>query len=194
MLDKKKSVNGRAKGHGFENTIAKLFSEKFAPLNFKRTQASGAIVGGLNSRFTVHYSDEMLNAFVGDIFAANEADVERSEGWKFKRTVECKFYKDADTFTALFKNPQLGSWFEQAAEDAAKLANKQPVVIFKFNRTPVFYAVNIDDDRPKIISSSLSLKYNITYNGVAKTREVFIGLLDDALQDLDWWKIKMTTV
>lgn len=185
---KRKGVNGKAKGNGFESTIAKLFSETFAPLVFKRTQSSGAIVGGFNSRFVTDYSSEMLTAFIGDIFPANEADVRRTEGWRFIRTLECKFYKEADTFSALFKNPQIGPWFEQAAEDAAKLPGSLPTLIFKFNRTPIFYAVDVADTRPGIISSSMILKYNITYNGVPKTREIFIGLLDDALQDLTWWK------
>ena len=39
---------GKAKGSGFENTVAKLLTKHLAPLNFIRTQGSGARVGGKN--------------------------------------------------------------------------------------------------------------------------------------------------
>ncbi len=185
---KKKPVNGKSKGNSFESTIAKLLSEKFNPLNFKRTQSSGAIVGGQNSKFVNNYSSSMLGAFIGDIFPCNESDVLRDLGWKFKRTIECKFYKEADSFSALFKNPQLAGWFEQAAEDASKLEGKRPLLIFKFNHTPVFYAIDDSDERPNNISSSMELVYNAAYNGGTASRKIYIGLLNDALTNLEWWK------
>lgn len=185
---KKKPVNGKAKGSGFELTIAKLFSDTFAPLNFKRTQSSGAIVGGQNDRFVTHYSADMLSAFVGDIFPCNEADVLKEHGWQFKRTIECKFYKDADSFTALFKNPQVGGWFEQAAEDAAKL-KRNPLLIFKFNHTPVFFAIDSTDELPKGLTSLMELAYNVKYNDKPAARTIKIGLLTEALVDLEWWKL-----
>lgn len=186
---KKRPVNGKSKGNGFELTIAKLLSSTLSPLVFKRTQQSGAIVGGFNVVNTSSYSSEMLLAFVGDIFPSNEADVLRDHGWRAARTVECKFYKEADSFSSLFKNPQLVSWFEQAAADAAKLENRAPLLIFKFNHTPVFYALDKDDIRPNNISSSMELRYNAKYNGKQVSRTIFIGLLDDALTDIEWWKL-----
>lgn len=186
---KKKPINGKQKGNGFEGDIAKLFTAKFAPLNFKRTQSSGAIVGGYNAWSTKHYSPEMLGAFVGDIFPCNESDVLKEYGWTFKRTVECKFYRDADSFTALFKNPQIAEWFEQAAEDAKKLPGKLPLLIFKFNRTPIFFAIDSTDSFPALMSGSLELSYNTILNKQLISRKILIGLLDDALKDLNWWKL-----
>lgn len=185
---KKKAVNGKAKGGGFESTIAKLLSEKFAPLIFRRSQSSGAILGGQNMSGLYKFSEEAKTLFIGDIVPSNESDVLRDLGWKFKRTIECKFYKEADSFSALFKNPQLAGWFEQAAEDASKLEGKRPLLIFKFNHTPVFYAIDDSDERPNNISSSIELVYNASYNGGIASRKIYIGLLNDALTNLEWWK------
>ena len=183
---KKKPVNGRAKGASFELTMAKLLSTTFAPLNFKRTQSSGAIVGGKNSWQTQLYSQHMLSAFVGDIFPVNEEDVAKAEGWKFRFTVECKFYKEADNFSALFKNPQLISWWEQACFDAAKLPDRAPVLIFKFNNTPVF--VGVDPARtpfPPGQRQTVTLKY--WQDGALRTLEM--APLLELLTHPEWWKM-----
>jgi hypothetical protein len=166
-------------------TIAKLFSATFAPLNFKRTQSSGAIVGGKNAWQSNLYSQHMLSAFVGDIFPINEEDVVKAEGWKFRFTIECKFYKEADNFTALFKNPQLISWWNQATADAAKLQDASPILIFKFNNTPVFAGVDpARNPFPPGERQTVTLQY--WADGVRRTIEM--APLEELLKHPGWWK------
>lgn len=187
----KKRVNGKSKGNGFELTIAKELSTAFAPLCFKRTQQSGAIVGGRNAYQVKSYSNEMIGAFIGDIFAANEADVQRSEGWKFRFTIECKFYKEQDSFTSLFKKPQVIAWFEQAKVDASKINDKLPLLVFKFNHTPIFVAFETTCEPPPNVSTILSMWYNLfdTDGKIIGKRKIHIALLSELLEDLSWWKI-----
>src|ERR1043165_849151 len=86
---RKKAVNGKAKGSGFENSIAKLLSEKFKPLEFRRSQSSGAILGGKNHVFLHKFSEDAKALFIGDVVPTNEADVQRAEDWRFRFTIEC---------------------------------------------------------------------------------------------------------
>jgi len=187
---KKPPVNGKAKGSGFESTIAKKFSEAFAPLNFKRVPQSGAYAGGQNVQFNHLYSNATLGAFVGDIFPANEADVEQAEAWRFRFTIECKFYKEADNFSALFKNPQLIGWWEQATADAAKLKDKHPMLVFKFNHTPIYAGVDpLHTPLPNNIQQTLTLRYYA--NDTQRTLELCV--LDDLLKESSWWKMPLSS-
>jgi hypothetical protein len=181
---RKKAVNGKAKGSGFEATIAKLFTEKFAPIQFRRSQSSGAILGGQNQMYLHRFSNEAKTLFVGDLVPTNEADVARAEGWKFRFTVECKFYKEADGFTTLFKNPQVKGWFEQALTDAEKLPEKEALLIFKFNHTPIYAAVLPSITLPDNITSSMRLYYN----QAGKVQEFVIVQLNELLEHPAWWK------
>jgi hypothetical protein len=180
---KKKPVNGKRKGSGFELTIGKKLSEVLAPLNFKRTQQSGAITGGKNARNNHLFSNAALSIFVGDIFPTNEADVEAELGWKFKFSLECKFYKTADNLDHLFANTKIKGWFEQACTDAAKIG-KEPLLIFKFNHTEIFCAVNSAtiDRLPATLSRSLQLSF-------PDGRAITVFLLKEAIEDLAWWKV-----
>lgn len=189
---RKKAVNGKAKGSGFENTIAKLLSETFKPLEFRRSQSSGAILGGKNHVLLHKFSEDAKALFVGDVVPTNEADVFKVEGWKFRFTIECKFYKDADTFSSLFKSPQVTGWFEQAYTDASKVADKTPLLIFKFNHTPVFGAVEkIDEDYqqcdtlPYSTRNVIELKYPIADD---LCRTICIFPLADVLSTPEWFK------
>jgi hypothetical protein len=181
---KKRRTNGKAKGSGFESTIAKLFTEKFAPLQFRRSQSSGAILGGQNQIFLHRFSDAAKTLFIGDIVPTNEADIDRAEGWQFKFTIECKFYKEADGFASLFKNPQVKGWFEQAMTDADKLPEKEGILIFKFNHTAVFAAVKPSIKLPDNITASMLLYYK----RAGKTQEFIIVHLNELLEHPDWWK------
>jgi hypothetical protein len=174
---KKKKTNGKAKGNGFELTIAKLFSSTFAPLEFRRSQSSGAILGGQNHVFLHKFSNAAKALFVGDIVPTNEADVLKAEAWQFRFTIECKFYASQDSFSALFKNPQILSWWEQAKTDAAKIDNKKPLLICKFNYTDVY--VGFECDPPSNV------------NRIIQIDNVKFCLLNEALKDLSWWKQNM---
>ena len=79
---KKKRVNSKAKGSGFEGHIGKVLAEHLPPLKFRRSQSSGAILGGENARFLEQFSNDAKCLFVGDVVPTNEADVFRDEGWK----------------------------------------------------------------------------------------------------------------
>jgi hypothetical protein len=189
---RKKAVNGKAKGSGFENTIAKLLSEKFAPLEFRRSQSSGAILGGKNENLLHKFSDHAKALFIGDVVPTNEADVSRIEGWGFRFTIECKFYKDVDTLNQLFKNPQVSSWYEQARTDAAKIPDKLPLLIFKFNHTMTFCATDADlTYPPQTCTTVLRMWYNV--KGTNERRSIYIMLLDEVLKDLSWLKTQVAT-
>ena len=189
--ERKKAVNGKAKGSGFESTIAKLFSDTFQPLQFRRSQSSGAILGGKNAWMINRFSNDARTLFVGDIVPTNEVDVQRAEGWRFRFTIECKFYKEQDSFTSLFKNPQIKGWFEQAFADAQKIDDKLALLVFKFNHTPVFVAFETSIEPPATVSSLVGLCYNLldADGNVVGKRRLHIALLTELLEDQSWWKI-----
>jgi hypothetical protein len=189
--ERKKAVNGKAKGSGFENTIAKLLSDTFKPMQFRRSQSSGAILGGKNAWLMNRFSDDAKTLFIGDVVPTNEADVQRAENWRFRFTLECKFYKEQDSFTSLFKNPQVRSWFEQAHADALKIPDKLALLIFKFNHTPIFAACETSVPLPSTVSSVVSLCYNVINadDNVTEKRHINITLLNELLEDHSWWKV-----
>ena len=171
-----KKINSKSKGSGFESTIAKLFTETFAPIQFRRSQSSGAILGGQNQVHLHRFSNDAKTLFIGDIVPTNEADVMRAEdGFKFKFCIECKFYKEADTFAALFKNPQILTWFNQVRIDSLKIDEKHPLLVFKFNHSPIYIGFNIEAPS--------------TVTRIIQINDVKFCLMEDALKDLSWWKI-----
>jgi len=183
---KKKRVNSKAKGSGFESSISKILADKLAPMKFRRSQSSGAILGGKNAKFMEQFSTEAMTLFVGDICPSNEADVLRDLGWKFRFTLECKFYKTCDTIDHLFGNTKIKGWFEQATVDSKKL-NKEPLLIFKFNHTEIFCGVNADTVvQPKTITKNMVMRF-------PDDLAINIFLLKEALEDLEWWKIYKDT-
>ena len=169
---KKKKVNGKAKGSGYENKIAKLFSTKFAPLQFRRSQSSGAILGGQNEKYLDQYSFEVKRAFVGDVVPTNESEQSNPN---FNFSVECKFYKDVETLENLItKKTKIIGWMEEAVIDAKKL-DKQPILIFKFNRTSDYIGVTQDYEFPEGVAF------------LTLTNGIKIALLDDVIDYLNWW-------
>lgn len=180
---KKKRVNSKAKGSGFEGNISKILGEVLAPMKFRRSQSSGAILGGQNARFMDQFSADAKALFIGDVVPTNETDVARDEGWKFKFTLECKFYKTPDNIQHMFFNTKIKGWWEQAVKDAAKLG-KQPLLIFKFNHTEIFAAANYEtlDRLPVNLSRSMQLHFD------DETPSMVLFLFKEALKDLDWWK------
>lgn len=179
---KKKRVNSKKKGSGFEGQISKILGAALLPMQFRRSQSSGAILGGKNSKFMEQFSSDAKALFIGDVVPTNESDVFRDEGWKFKFTLECKFYRNCDTLDHLFGNTKIKLWFEQAYTDSLKLG-KEPLLIFKFNHTETFCATNFKtlDRLPKTVKSCMLMTF-------PDGRSINIYLLKDALLDLDWWK------
>lgn len=184
---KKRRVNSKGKGSGFENSIAKRLSEVLAPLQFRRSQSSGAILGGKNDKLLEKFSSSAKALFVGDVVPTNEADA-----FEFKFTVECKFYRDAENFKKLFGENRIWGWYDEAKVDAAKVS-KQPLLVFKFNHTDVYCALSVSYPLPSTVTSLLTLHRNIetgradigTY---VKSERLNLFLFDEALRDVNWWK------
>jgi hypothetical protein len=134
----KKRVNSKAKGSGFEGKVSKILSESFAPMKFARTPGSGARVGGQNfGAFGKFFSQEALNLFVGDVVPVNEQDCENN----FRFIVECKAYKDAEKLEALLSgSSNIYKWMEEVLVDSSKV-ERDGIVIFKWNNTPLYAAV-----------------------------------------------------
>lgn len=169
----KNGVNGKRKGSGFERTIANLLSQNLNPLKFRKTEGSGAIVGGLNSKIIENFSKEALRLFVGDVAPSNES----SEGVYCRFCIECKFYKDQDKLNVLLNGKtKIHGWMDEIREDAKKL-DIHPILIFKFNNTPVFVC----------IESTLHYPQGVQY--LTLTNGDKVAHFDDVLAHKEWWLV-----
>lgn len=178
---------GKAKGNGFEGQTAKKLSAALAPLNFMRSPGSGARVGGKNfEKFGDMFGEEALSIFVADVVPINE----KKEGLKFLHSIECKFYKTPDAFTQLVSgNANIFKWFEESFEDAKK-TDKNPVLIFKWNNTPVYAAFWLNHEK---CPETLRLNHTsaVTITGGTIRRSLSIYLLDELLKDVSVWVEKV---
>lgn len=177
---------GKSKGNGFESTIAKTLSKNLQPLNFIRTPGSGARVGGKNfATIGAMFGEEALKIFVGDVVPVNE----KQENVIFLHSVECKFYKSQDTFTGLASgSANIFKWFAESEEDAKKIG-KNPMLIFKWNHTATFVAVDNRAWAPKLAKPQFSI---ITYSpDASKTLDIY--LLEELLKTPDFWYKKNDT-
>jgi hypothetical protein len=131
---------GKSKGSGFESTIAKTLTKALQPLNFIRTPGSGARVGGKNfATIGAMFGEDALKVFVGDVVPVNE----RQHSLRFLHSVETKFYAATDNFTSLVAGKaNILKWYEEAVVDAAKI-DKVPMLICKWNHTPIFVVVEL---------------------------------------------------
>jgi len=173
---KKKRVNSKGKGNGFENVIAKKLSVALDPLKFIRTQGSGARVGGKNfETIGQMFGEDALKLFVGDVVCVNEKQV-LTNGESFLWSVETKFYKTPDNFTSLVSgNANFFKWYEEACDDASKV-EREPCLIFKWNNTPIFLAVPTG-------SHTKTPRFTI----INKRRSIDVFDLDDVLNSRDFW-------
>lgn len=173
---------GKSKGNGFEGQIAKKLSAALAPLNFMRSPGSGARVGGKNfEKFGEMFGEEALAIFVADVVPINE----KKEGLKFLHSVECKFYKTPDTFTQLAAGTaNVFKWFEESVEDAKK-TDKNPILIFKWNNTPIYVAV--DKSHEKCPATLRNRDANFAILGGDAKRLLSIFALDTILDDSSLW-------
>ena len=165
---------GKAKGNGFEGSIAKKLSAAL-PLNFIRSPGSGARVGGKNfAKIGAMFGEDALKLFVADVVPVNE----RQENLKFNFSIECKFYANQDHFTALAAGKALGfGWFEESAVDAAKI-DKRPILIWKWNHTPTFAAIEHTGEAYPV-QPKLRL--------VTEKRDLAVFELDELLKFPDFW-------
>jgi len=178
---------GKAKGNGFEGTIAKKLTAALQPLNFIRTPGSGARVGGKNfDTIGQMFGEDALKIFVGDVCVVNE----RQTGLKFMHSIECKFYATPDNFTSLVAGTaNVFKWFGEAIDDAAKV-DKNPLLIFKWNHTPIFVGVDLTFDKATYTELALALsRANLQplLSLVTKERCIDLFYLDDLLKVPGFW-------
>ena len=180
---------GKAKGNGFEGTVAKLLTKALQPLNFIRTPGSGARVGGKNfETIGQMFGEDALKIFVGDVVPVNE----RAEGVEFKHSIECKFYATPDGFTSLVAGKaNLFKWFQEAVDDAAKVG-KNPMLIFKWNHTPIFVAVDTTSSKADYtVLSKRDIKPRLTLLRYGEDKQALdIYELDDLLPATGFWYSK----
>lgn len=169
---------GKAKGNGFEGLVAKKLSIAFEPLKFIRTQSSGARVGGKNfETLGQMFGEEALKLFVGDVVPVNE----KESGVKFKHAIETKFYKTPDSFPALVSlNANVFKWVQEAIDDAVKV-NRNPLLIFKWNNTPIFVAMPKSDS---ILMPDVRL---IVIPSIGVGTPIQIAYFDDLLKHPNFW-------
>ena len=169
---------GKAKGNGFEGVVAKKLSESLSPLKFIRTQSSGARVGGKNfETLGQMFGADALKLFVGDVVPVNEKEA----GVVFKHSIETKFYKTPDNFTALVAGTaNVFRWMIEAEEDAVKVG-RSPLLIFKWNNTPIFTAVSGIGIEPN--------RLELRKDG----KSIYVTYLDDLLKYPQFWFDRITS-
>ena len=167
---------GKAKGNGFEGTIAKKLTAALAPLTFIRSPGSGARVGGKNfETFGKMFGEDAMKLFVGDVVPTNEKDAKQIFYW----SIECKSYAKSDSFeTMVAGNSNIFKWFEESVVDAAK-TNKQPILIFKWNHTPIYVAVKSK------FADKWPVKERMTLTQGDRSLDIFY--LDDLLSVPSFW-------
>ena len=163
---------GKAKGNGFEATIAKKLSTALDPLKFIRTQGSGARVGGKNfETIGQMFGEDALKLFVGDVVPVNEKQV----GLTFKHSVECKAYKTPDTFPSLVAGTaNVFKWMIEAEEDAVKVG-RNPVLVFKWNNIQSMVGTFCETPCHRLILEA------------PHSKKIFVSYLDELLQHRDFW-------
>jgi len=173
---------GKAKGNGFESTVAKILGAALPPLKFIRTQGSGARVGGKNfDTIGQMFGADALKLFVGDVVPVNE----REAGVKFKWGIETKFYKTPDPFPSLLNGKaNIYKWMREAEEDSAKVG-KQPLLIFKWNNTPIYCATSAWINLP--YSNDVCRMMHVYADDATKPNGVRIALLEDMLKFKEFW-------
>jgi hypothetical protein len=170
---------GKGKGNGFEGTIAKKLTAALQPLNFMRTPGSGARIGGKNfETLGKMLGEDALKIFVGDVVPVNE----RQEALVFRHVVECKFYATADNFTSLASGTaNVWKWYEEVVIDAAKI-NKNPLLLFKWNHTPIFVATDELDSVHIPLKPCFTL---LSYGTHPRALDIYY--LDDLLKHPSFW-------
>lgn len=151
---KKKKINSKGKGNGFELVIAKKLTTCLAPLTFIRSPQSGARTGGKNfETFGKMFGADAMKLFVADVVATNEKEA----GVEFRYSVECKTYQKSDSFEAnVAGTANIFKWMQESVVDAAK-TGKLPMLICKWNHTPIYVCVLSKDVKQFNIRSRLTL-------------------------------------
>ncbi len=176
--EKKKRFNSKAKGGSFEAKIAKLLSAAL-PINFIKSPGSGARIGGKNfATIGAMMGEETMKLFNADVVPVNE----QAAGYNFIFSTECKSYAEADNFTSLVSgSANVFKWFAESIVDSAKI-NREPILIFKWNRTSIFVAVKSGTSSP--IKAKLSIASHLDIPSLD------IYDFDDLLKYPEFWVTK----
>jgi hypothetical protein len=112
--EKKKNTSKR-RGNGGELELSKVFCERFPDKKFFRSIGSG------NRWSQVDLSEEMKNAFTGDIVCPTN----------FKFVIECKYgYADIEMCGIFSGHKQFDEWLKKVRRDADSL-KKHPIVCWR---------------------------------------------------------------
>jgi len=127
---KRVGINGRDKGNGFENKIAKRLGD-WSETPWRRVPLSGG------------WDKTIIS---GDVFCIEEYERKKSTDHSQHICVplsfECKCDESWD-FLQLFNNSEkapIKVWWKQASDDAIK-AKKEPSLVFTKNYTPIFIVI-----------------------------------------------------
>lgn len=139
-------VNPRDKGARAETVVRDLLREH-TNLNWERTPASGAL--------------DAKHMMKGDLYCP---------GKNIVYCVEVKHYAEDNLTSSILtaKSPVFMDWWEQATSQA-RLINKKPLLIFKYDRSKLFCAQN------DIVPSG-------NYRSIWINQEIFVSLLEDWLE------------
>lgn len=161
-------INSKLKGSSFERTVANLLTESLDPISFQRNSMSGSFLGGKNSVRIKDFSEAKAETLLGDVYSSNN---------NIKFVIECKNYNIQIPFHRLFSDEcEIYKWFSEASTDSEKL-NKKPLLIFKLNRTKIFFVMNSED------------LGSVNFNTVKLINGLEMGELTDLLQNYnyEWW-------
>lgn len=176
---------GKSKGSGFEGQVAKKLTAALAPLTFIRSPGSGARLGGKNyETFSKMFGADAMKLFVADVVATND----KESGLDFLHSIECKSYKTPDNFTSLASGTaNVFKWFEESVEDAKK-TDKNPLLIFKWNNTAIFVAVNLNHSKCLVKPNcSAALGFSYASNGEHLAKGLSIYYFDELVKDSSFW-------
>lgn len=128
----KRRVNGSQKGASFEREISKRLSLWLSrgenPDLFWRSSGSGS-----RSTGRVKATGKGIEFQASDIAAIHP----EAMAFAKRYTIECKFYRDVAVHQLIYTADHglIATWWEQACRDANSVL-RQPILIFKGNRTP----------------------------------------------------------
>lgn len=143
-------VDPRAKGARGE-TVVRDALRKLTGLQWERTPGSGA----LNAKHSLK----------GDLYIPNSRN---------NYCVEVKNYAD-DHLTSKYltdKTPQITTWWAQTMREAGEVS-KKPLLIFKFDRSKLFAAFQLDEPR-EISARHMYLSHD----------RIYVMLLDDFVKEI----------
>lgn len=177
----KRKGGGKNKGSAFERTICKKLSEwmEADEVIFWRSASSGARSTQLAK------SGTKATLTGGDITALSE------EGsWLTSYfSIECKFYADFSFDLLLQNKGKIPEWWSQCILDSNR-DGKNPMMIFKKNRSPIYVAFDPTVLVLMSIQCDLSHVRQMTIGNNKSSESMTIMLFEDWLEATDYESLK----